>query len=168
MRNLVEDLKALKLNLGQIFLSTIWWLDAFQRREKIILERLLNRGMKKLGLKFNPGLALSSLRTAEPSEIYCVRNALYELLNFLENFSDSIKNNLYSEFWWIDIITSPGYLDTRKMSVLKKKKWKVILLYNLLWYLMLYNPLLYLIFWRKWYYRNSNWKRKNCRPISRS
>ena len=121
MRNLVEDLKALKLNLGQIFLSTIWWLDAFQRREKIILERLLNRGMKKLGLKFNPGLALSSLRTAEPSEIYCVRNALYELLNFLENFSDSIKNNLYSEFWWIDIITSPGYLDTRKMSVVKKK-----------------------------------------------
>ena len=70
----------------------------FQRREKIILERLLNRGMKKLRLKFNPGLALSSLRTAEPSEIYCVRNALYELLNFLENFSDSIKNNLYSEF----------------------------------------------------------------------
>ena len=33
------------------------------------------------------------------------------------------------------------------MSVLKKK-WKVILLYNLLLYLMLYNPLLYLIFWR--------------------
>ena len=40
---------------------------------------------------------------------------------FLKIFSDSIKNNLYSEFWWIDIITSPGYLDTRKMSVVKKK-----------------------------------------------
>ena len=56
------------------------------KKREIILERLLNRGMKKLGLKFNPRLALSSLRTAEPSEIYCVRNALDELLNFLENF----------------------------------------------------------------------------------
>ena len=38
-------------------------MDALQRVEKIIREMLLNKKKKKLGLKFNLGLALIGLRT---------------------------------------------------------------------------------------------------------
>ena len=38
-------------------------------REKIIPRRLLHKGIKKPGLKFNLGLALTSLRTAGPSTV---------------------------------------------------------------------------------------------------
>lgn len=44
----------------------IWRLDAFQRREKFIRERLLNKRLKKPGLNFNPLLGLISLRKSGP------------------------------------------------------------------------------------------------------
>ena len=45
------------------FLSTVWWFDALERVEKIILKNAFEQNKKKPGLKFNPGLALIGLQT---------------------------------------------------------------------------------------------------------
>ena len=66
MWNLISDFKALIENSVPFILSMIWWLDALKRKEKITWKRLLNKGMKKLGLKFNAGLALIGLPTTGP------------------------------------------------------------------------------------------------------
>ena len=41
-------------------------MDALKWKEKIIAKKLLNKGIKKPGQKFNPGEGLIGLRTARP------------------------------------------------------------------------------------------------------
>ena len=53
-------------------MTTIWWLDALKRIEKIIRESAFEQKKEKPRLKFNPGLALIVLRTTGP----CVNNQL--------------------------------------------------------------------------------------------
>ena len=48
------------------FLSRIRLFDALKRTQEIIPRMLLNKGMKKLRLRFNLGLALISIRTTGP------------------------------------------------------------------------------------------------------
>ena len=50
-------------------LVIILQLDAQKRIEKIIPKKPLNKGIKKSGLKFNPGSALVSLGTTWPSDV---------------------------------------------------------------------------------------------------
>ena len=63
MWNLISGLKTLRENSGQIFLLAIWSLDVLKRIVKIFPKRLLNKEIKKAGLKFNPGLGLIGLWT---------------------------------------------------------------------------------------------------------
>ena len=60
--NFISGLEALKGNVVQIFFFQF----VQKRREKIVPERLLNKGIKKPGLKFNPELVLISLWTTGP------------------------------------------------------------------------------------------------------
>ena len=53
-----DFMKAREANSVLLFLPTIWWLDALKRREEITRENTLDQKKKKLGLNFNPGLAL--------------------------------------------------------------------------------------------------------------
>ena len=47
---MISDLKALKENSVEFFLSRIWLFDVLKRTQKIIPKRLLNKGMKNLDL----------------------------------------------------------------------------------------------------------------------
>ena len=67
MWNLISGLKTLRENSGQIFLLAIWSLDVLKRIVNIFPKRLLNKEIKKAGLKFNPGLGLIGLWTTGPS-----------------------------------------------------------------------------------------------------
>ena len=67
MWNLISGLKTLRENSVQIFLLAIWSLDVLKRIVKIFPKRLLNKEIKKAGLKFNPGLELVGLWTTGPS-----------------------------------------------------------------------------------------------------
>ena len=69
MWNLISDFKALIENSVSFVLSTIWWLDALKRREKLSEKGFWTNmyvGMKKPGLNFNAGLALIGLPTTGP------------------------------------------------------------------------------------------------------
>ena len=66
MWNLISGLKTLRENSVQIFLLAIWSLDVLKRIVKIFPKRLLNKEIKKPGLKFNPGLGLIGLWTTGP------------------------------------------------------------------------------------------------------
>ena len=44
-------------------MSTVWWLDALKRAEKVIGEAAFEQTKKKPGLKFNPRLELIGFRT---------------------------------------------------------------------------------------------------------
>ena len=65
-------MEAQKANSVLFFLTTIWWLDAVKRIEKIIRESAFEQTKGKPRLRFNPGLALIVLRTTGP----CVNNQL--------------------------------------------------------------------------------------------
>ena len=60
--NLTSDVIASKENSVCFFLTMIWRLHALKKIEKIIPKTLLNRGIIKPELNFNPGLTLISLR----------------------------------------------------------------------------------------------------------
>ena len=64
-------MKAWEANSVLFFLPTIWWLDAL-KKEEITWENTFEQKKKKLGLKFNPGLALIGLLTTGP-RIACTR-----------------------------------------------------------------------------------------------
>ena len=68
MGNLISDLIALTQDSVEFVLSRIRLFDAQQRTQEIILKMLLNKGMKKLKLQLNLGLALISLRTTGPAD----------------------------------------------------------------------------------------------------
>ena len=51
------------------FFPLIWWLDALKKINKIIQENSFEQKKRKPRLKFNPGLALISLRTTGPSSL---------------------------------------------------------------------------------------------------
>ena len=56
-------------NLVYFLLCGIWLCDAIKKGiEKIIPKRLLRKGIKKPTLKFNLGLAPTSLQTTGPSQ----------------------------------------------------------------------------------------------------
>lgn len=66
---LVWNLRAYTRNLVYFLLCRIWLCDAIKKGiEKIILKRLLRKGIKKPALKFNLGLAPTSLQTTGPSQ----------------------------------------------------------------------------------------------------
>ena len=69
MWNLISGLKTLRENSVQIFLLAIWSLDVLKRIVKIFPKRLLNKEIKKAGLKFNSGLELIGLWTTRPSTV---------------------------------------------------------------------------------------------------
>ena len=66
MWNLIWDLKPLKKNQSNFFLSRIWLFDALKRTQKINPKGLLNKGIKKPRLQFNLGLVLISLWSTGP------------------------------------------------------------------------------------------------------
>ena len=76
-------MKAWEANSVLFFLPTIWWLDAL-KKEEITRENTFEQKKKKLGLKFNPGLALIGLLTTGP-RVACAR------------LSDSIVGTYWNE-----------------------------------------------------------------------
>ena len=77
--NFIPDLKALKKKSTIIFLSTLLWLDAQKRIEKIIPNRHLNKELKKHWLKCNLRLALISHGTTGP---WYAQNYLFMYAHF--------------------------------------------------------------------------------------
>ena len=65
MRNLNSHMRASNANSVKFSLPTIWWLDTLKRKEEIIQESAFDKKKKKKKpeLKFNPGLALTGVRT---------------------------------------------------------------------------------------------------------
>ena len=80
--NFITGLKALKENAVQIFLLAIWSLDVLTRIGKIVSKRLLNKGIKKPGLKFTPELALIGLRTTGRWRTFSHKLPLYHFYVF--------------------------------------------------------------------------------------
>ena len=80
--NLISGLKTLRENSVQIFLLAIWSLDVLKRIVKIFPKRLLNKEIKKPGLKFNPGLGLIGLWTTGPCSLLrsFVQSFIYSLI----------------------------------------------------------------------------------------
>ena len=75
------------------FLSTIW-LDALKRIEKIIWENAFEQKTKNPRLKFNPELALISLRTTGP---WTVDSNLKSIRSTLPNVSFEIFSKLIAK-----------------------------------------------------------------------
>ena len=62
-------MKAQKANSVLVFSPQFDKFDALKRIEKIILKNAFQQKKKKLGLKFNPGLALTGFRTTGPRNV---------------------------------------------------------------------------------------------------
>ena len=122
MWNLISGLKTLRENSVQIFLLAIWSLDVLKRIVKIFPKRLLNKEIKKAGLKFNPGLGLIGLWTTGPSALEkrhvvepidcsfaCLRNAFCVSLNVAAVADGKGK-------YWCELLSSNMHSDAAKLA----------------------------------------------------
>ena len=79
-------------------MPTVWWLDTLKRIEKIIRESAFDKKKKKPWLKFNPGFALSGVRTTGPwlSRLCCQGNVNAERTQFWSNSTFKAAGRLKS------------------------------------------------------------------------